>query len=92
MTKIWSWLEQTVGRPMDSLQCLAPGRIRRFIAQKQSFGTTDGALFYNAASRVVATTAVRLFKMVRRAFCGDFGLLTTESAKQQTLKAFVALG
>ena len=68
----------------------ASGKIRGFVSKTQLFGATAAVLNYNTVSRVMGTMAVRWLGIPCVEYSDDFGIITTESAIKEALRAFTA--
>ena len=69
----------------------ASGKMGGFIPKTQLLGATTMVLDYNAVPRVMATLAVRWLRIPCVGYFDDFGVITTESAIEEALRAFTAL-
>ena len=69
----------------------ASGSMRGFAPKTQLFGATAAALNYNAVSRVMPTVAARWPGIQCMGYLEDFGIITTESAIEEALRASTAL-
>ena len=66
------------------------GEIGGFIPKSQLAGAAAAALNYNAVSRAMATVAARWLRIPRMGYFDDVGVITTESAIEEALRAFTS--